>query len=255
MYAHIVEQKLNERGQRRHEVLTMARGNSPTIYGHHVRADVPRLHPDAVIVEIELLNDVSDEAHVLTRGTDDDGLPVELLNYRYIVTYDGHLTAPMPLRIPGLDRTKAYYAATGRIANWLMWLFGNPLFAEDSDTYYYAIKADRYFLTAAVLDRGFDVMFDALAGMHRYLSRRSIAFLVVIVPSQYAYAHERFQPGALRLLTRAERRAAELKLPYLSLREAMGDAGGADLYMDFCHPMAEGIRVMGEAIFSAVRAW
>ena len=28
MYAHIVEQKLNERGQRRHEVLTMARGNS-----------------------------------------------------------------------------------------------------------------------------------------------------------------------------------------------------------------------------------
>jgi hypothetical protein len=35
----------------------------------------------------------------------------------------------------------------------------------------------------------------------------------------------------------------------------MGEVGGAGLYMDFCHPTAEGNRVMGEAIFSAVRDW
>lgn len=255
MYAHVIEQNLNEVGRRQYEVLSMVRGNSPTIYSYHIRADVPRFHPDAVIVEIELLNDVSDEAHVETRGTDEDGLPVELLNYRYILTYDNHLTAPMPPRIPVLERTKAYYAATRRLGNWLMWIFGNPVFAEDSDTYYYSIKADRYFLTAEILDRGFDAMFDALAGIHRYLSRRDVAFLLVIVPSQYAYEHERFQPGALRQLARAELRASELGLPYLSLHEAMGEAGGAGLYMDFCHPTAEGNRVMGEAIFSAVRDW
>ncbi len=255
MYAHLIEQNLNRLGQRHHEVLSMMRGNSPTIYGYHIRADVPRFHPDAVIVEIELLNDVSDEAHVETRGADEDGLPVDLLNYRYIVTYDHHITAPGFLRIPGLERTKAYYYAMRRLGSWLMWLPGNPVFAEDSDTYYYSLKTDRYFLTAETLDRGFDTMFEALAGIHRYLSRRDVAFLLVIVPSQYAYEHERFQPGALRLLARAELRAAELGLPYLSLHEAMGEAGGADLYMDFCHPTAEGNRVMGEAISSAVRDW
>ena len=76
---------------------------------------------------------------------------------------------------------------------------------------------------------------------------RRIAFLLVIMPSRDSYEAEARSVGARRLLDRAEARAAELELPTLSLRVRLGTAGGAELYMDFCHPTAAG----NEAIAAA----
>ena len=56
-YPQQLEASLAGLGERA-EVLALQRGNSPTVYSFHLRTDLPRLRPDGVIVEIELMNEV-----------------------------------------------------------------------------------------------------------------------------------------------------------------------------------------------------
>ena len=98
-------------------------------------------------------------------------------------------------------------------------------------------------------------MFEALAGIHRYLERRSIHFLVVILPSRYVYEDGPYRESSLALLGRAEARAEALGLPFLSLRGALAAAGGARLFMDFCHPTADGNRAIAKALEATLRGW
>lgn len=132
MYAHRLESALNARGERAVEVLSMARGHSPTVYGFHLRSDLPRLHPDGVLVQIELLNDVSDEARVHTTGVDADGLATSIQSHRYILGLDGHVLAPLAFSGSLVERTILYAKLSrwyGRVREKLE---PNPLFAPDS---------------------------------------------------------------------------------------------------------------------------
>lgn len=254
-YAHLLEQRLDGAGGVRREVLSMARGHSPTIHAFHIRHDVPALQPAGVILEIELLNDVSDEAHVRTVGRDMDGLPLEIRRYRYILGWDGHILAPLTISGAFFERTKLYAKLTrwwGRNMNRLR---PNPIFAEDSPVTYYSLSSDRYLLTEEALSRGFDRLFESLAGIHAYLTRRGVRFLLIILPSRHVYSDDQYTRASLELVRRAERRARELDLPHVSLYEALGRAGGSALFMDFCHPTAHGNRAIADALEPILRGW
>jgi lysophospholipase L1-like esterase len=253
-YSHRLEELLNARPGAKFEVLNMARGHSPTIHSFHLRQDVPTLQPRAVILQIELLNDVSDEAHVLTEGADQDGLPLELLRYRYILTHHGQLLSPITWRGSFVERTLVYGILTRWIGRTLSRLRPSPVLASGSDRYYYSRKVDRYFLTEAAIERGFEQLFDALEGIHRFLQREGVALLVLILPSQHVFDGGQYSAHAMRTVTRAEERARALALPFVSVRSAMAQAGGDSLYFDFCHPTANGNRVIAEALYDSIEA-
>jgi len=251
-YAHGLETRLRAHLGKPVEVLNMFRGHSPSVHAFHIRQDVPLLSPDAVLLEIELLNDVADEAFVVTSGTDRFGLPEKLLAARYVVSLDGHLLSPAANGSSLWERTLIYAKARRWLGRQRGKWSPNPVFGKDSDTAYYVQNAEHYLLTQRALDRGFDRMFESIAGIHRYLESRQIEFQLMIVPARDIYEGGTNARGALRLLQRAEDRARELEFPFLSLRAAMGTAGGAALYMDFCHPTAAGNAAIVEAVFDTV---
>ncbi len=254
-YSELLEQSLRIADDSRHEVLNMARGHSPTIYSFHVRRDVPELNPLGVVLQIELLNDVPDEARTRTRGRDADGLPLEITRHRYILGWDGHILAPLSFFGSALERTKLYAKVSHWLGRNLQRLQPNPLFASDSPVTYYSLGSDRYFLSEEALSSGFDRLFEAVAGIHAYLERRDIRFLLLIMPSRHVYADDQYTDASLELLQRAEARARELGLPHLSLHAALGRAGGAALFMDFCHPTAAGHRAIAAELEPILSRW
>lgn len=254
-YAYQSEATLNATGARRVEILNMTRGHSPTIYTFHLRTDVPRFAPDAVVVEIEVLNDVSDEARVRTEGRDADGLPLAILSHRYILSWDDQILGFRGASGSPLERTKVYAMITRAIGRLAERFDPNPLFAEDSDVHFYSLSVDRHLLTRDALDAGFERIFESLAGMQRHLAQRGIRMLLLIVPSQYVFDGGRFSASSRALALRAEARARALGLDVLLPLDALEQAGGAQLYMDFCHPTAAGNRVIAAALTPVLAEW
>ena len=254
-YAYQSEATLNAAGARRVEILNMTRGHSPTLYTFHLRTDVPRFAPDAVIVEIEVLNDVSDEARVRTTGRDADGLPLEIRSHRYILSWDDQILGFRGALGSSIERTKVYAMITRAIGRLAERFDPNPLFAEDSDVHFYSLSVDRHLLTRDALDAGFERIFESLAGMQRHLEQRGIRLLLLIVPSQYVFDGGRFSASSRALALRAEARARALGLDVLFPLEALEQAGGAQLYMDFCHPTAAGNRVIAAALAPVLADW
>lgn len=252
-YAHLLEEQLNASAPPRVEILNMFRGHSPSIHAFHLRSDVPRLLPDAVLLEIELLNDVSDEVFVETQGRDEFGLPLELVRARYLLGLGGHLLPSSRGGSSFWKRTLLY----GRLSRWrgrrLSRRTDDAVLGPLADTAYYATSSERHLLTEAALGRAFDRLFESVAGIQRYLEAREVAFLLVIMPSRDVYEEGRFAVGASRLLRRAQQRASDLDIPTLSLWGALGEAGGALLYMDFCHPTAAGNAAIAETLRQPVR--
>ena len=80
-------------------------------------------------------------------------------------------------------------------------------------------------------------------------------FLLVILPSRHVYTDDRFSESSISLLKRAEQRAQEKKINYVSTWQALGEAGGADLFLDFGRPTADGHRAIAHIIEPIVAAW
>ena len=255
MYATVAEDRIRADGTSAVEILSTHRGHSPSIYSFHMRSDVPRFQPDAIVVEIELLNDVSDEALVSTSGRDPFGLPTEIQSHRYLLHWNNQIISAPFYTGTYLDRTTLF----AKIGRWYgrvrAKLSPNPLYFEDSEAYFYSLSGDRYRLTPESLSEGYDRIFDALTGMHEYAKENGLRFLVLLVPSRYVFTEEAESASSQAILARAEESAKERGLPFLNLRQAMADAGGDSLYQDFCHPTAAGNAVMAEQLASVIETW
>jgi hypothetical protein len=254
-YAYQSEASLNAGGARPVEILNMARGHSPTVYTFHLRADVPRFAPDAVLVEIEVLNDVSDEARVRTAGRDADGLPLAIHGHRYILSWDGHILGFRGSSGSLLHRTKVYAKIARAIGGLEERFDPNPLFAADSDAGFYSLSVDRHLLTRDALEQGFARIFESLAGMKLHLARRGIRLLVLLVPAQHVFDGGRFSASSRALALRAADSARSLGLDVVFPLGALERAGGKTLYLDFCHPTAEGNRILAAALTPVLAEW
>jgi hypothetical protein len=256
-YGRLLEEMLNRDSSEPVRVFNMARGFSPTTYSFHARIDAPRLQPDGVVMEIELLNDVSDEAMLRTTGRLDNvfGLPLEIHRSRYTLGWNGRVLAPLSISGSLMERTHVYAIlsqAVGRVMNRVV---PNPVFEPESRTMFYSRTAERWLLTVGALGAGFDRLFDSILATQSFLESRDMEFLLVILPSCHVYTDDRFSESSLSLLKRAEQRAQEKKINYVSTWQALGEAGGADLFLDFCYPTADGHRAVADIIEPIVAAW
>ena len=254
-YAYMLEKRLSESNDGIVEVLNMSRGHSPTIHSFHLRSDVPRFKPDGVVLEIELINDVSDEARVHTSGEDEDGLPLQIHRHRYLLGWDGHILSPLSVFGSSIERTKLYAKLSRWYGRLRYKMNPNPIFEPDSNKAFYHLYPDRFLLTQPALDDGFERIFRTVSGIHRYLERQGIRFLLVIIPSRHVFTREQYTETSTAIVARAERRAEELEIPYVSMTAALAERGGAELFMDFCHPTGDGNEVIADVLEPVLVGW
>lgn len=236
------------------EVLNMVRGHSPSIYAQHLRHDVPRLSPDAVLIEIELVNDLADEAQVRNAAPASDGLPERIERARYLVGFDGHLLAPLAWRGTGVERTKTYALASHAWGRVLDRLDPNPIFAPGSDETYYARRFDRHRLGADEIERAVERLFGVLEATRDALAARDIALAVVVVPSRHAFEGGPLRGHGRRLVERARAELERRGIAHVSLQTPLEAAGGEALYLDFCHPNEAGHAAIASALADSIQA-
>lgn len=249
-YSKVIERRLNEadEGQRWRVVNAGSQGYSPSGYAAYLRYEGLELKPKLAMVEIELCNDVTDEA--LIRWETDghpSGVPCAVRGGRYAVAWDGILLGGY-FRGPNLpERTYLWASLVRGWLNLSLWAKPSEVFARDG-TGYYSLGYDQALLTDERLAEGWERLFAALAATRRLLTDNDAELLVILLPARYVFddapAWKAFASG---LVTRAAQRLAKEGIPFVDMSKPLASAGGAELYLDFAHLTARGNRVVGEA--------
>lgn len=239
----------------KYEVLNFGgMGYSPSLYPFFIKRDIVKYKPNMIIMEIELLNDTSDEAYVKTGGVDSYGLPTKIERARYYpnwllmppISSDAHLWERLYIRKLKLDITRRLNVLGQRY-------FPNPVFSQYSDTYYYNYNFDQFFLTQKRLDHAFKQMFVVFRGIDSFLKDRDIKFLILIYPSQYMFTDTQYKPGAERLYAKAMKKVGDLGIKHIGLAEPLKNNGGAGLFIDFCHPNGWGNKVVTDVLYEYLK--
>lgn len=226
-------------------------GYSPSSYAVFLQQQGVALQPDLVVIEIELCNDITDEALIGRRfKADRPQLPEAVTGGRYVVAWDGNLLATYSQGPYLWERTYVWTDLLRRFLNLAYRLSPNEFFQDQPANTYYTLGFDRPLLSRERIEAGWQAMFDTLQATHRFLSAKGIPFLLLIMPSRYIYddhapAHRDF---AGSLVKRAVSLADQRGLPFVDMTGPIGDGGGASLFFDFAHLTAEGNRVAGREL-------
>lgn len=228
-------------------------GYSPSGYAVFLQQQGIALQPDLVVIEIELNNDVTDEALIERRfHSRYPRLPSAVLGGRYVVGWDGNLLASYT-RGPYLaERTYVYTDLARRFFNLANRLSPHP----GPGLTYYTLGFDRWLLTEERIESGWQSMFDTLQASHRFLKVKQIPFLLLIMPSRFIFEDQapQHRDFARSLVERAVQMSRQRDLPFLDMTEPIRRGGGASLFFDFAHLTAQGNRVVGNRLAGEVAA-
>jgi hypothetical protein len=207
-----------------------------------------------IIVEIELCNDLTDEA-LLHRGYASDGSPTSVLGGRYVVSWDGNLLGTYASQGSGIERTYTYTVFLRRLLNLLNQVFPPPLFHEEpGGDVYYSLGFDQFLLDGKRIEHGWDNLLEALEGIQTLAASHDSEFLVMVMPSRHIFENSPPRKElAASLVRRAEAEIGARNIPYLSMQSCIGTAGGSRLFFDFAHLTAEGNSAVGKQLGEYLR--
>ena len=226
-------------------------GYSPSGYAVFLQEQGIALQPDLVVIEIELNNDVTDEALIERRFHPQyPQLPSAVLGGRYLVGWDGNLLASYTRGPYLLERTYVYTELARRFFTLADRISPNPVFQDLPGLTYYSLGFDRWILTKQRIEWGWQSMFETLQATHRFLKVKQIPFLLLIMPSRFIYQDQapQHRDFARSLVERAVEMSRQRDLPFVDMTEPIGQGGGASLFFDFAHLTVEGNRVVGECL-------
>jgi hypothetical protein len=258
-YAKVLDRRLNEAGGPiKYNVINSAGpGYSPSFYYLFLKNEALQWHPRMVLMEIELCNDVTDEA-LLRWETDPEApnRPVRLKGGRYVVAWDGILLSAY-IRGPYFyEKTYTYVELSRRFFDILYRFAPTEPFHSDSSVTYYILGYDRYLLDRQRLEYGWEHLFGALQATQQLLRERNIPFLLLIMPSRHIYRKnegrntDRFARG---LVTRASAQAKAFGIPFIDFTDIIGAGGGEKLYRDDIHLTEQGNLAVGNALFDHIK--
>ncbi len=255
-YTKVLEGELNLRRDHKEGVDSSWRvinaagqGYSPSSYHAYLAREGLQFQPDLVLVQIELCNDVTDEALLSWQGRDASGGPDTVRGGRYAVAWDGNLLGTFALGYP-TDRTYTYTLLLRRLLGiWWRWQ-PRGVFAASAPPPYFHLDFDRPLLTNSRVEAGWQRLFGALGATRRLLQERQIPLLLLIVPARYVFEAEG-RPDtveARRFLERAKKLSGDSDIAFVTAERELEEAGGARAYLDFAHPDAAGNRVIGQVL-------
>jgi len=257
-YTKLLEHQLNETSAGSHYRVVNAAGPgySPSGYYLYLKHDGLRLKPRLVIVEIELCNDVTDEALLRWEGKPGDPGSLERVRGgRYIVGWDGNLLATYCRGPYVLEKTYTYTDLVRRVLNLLYRISPSEPFASSEGVTYYSLGFDRYLLDKERIEEGWQRIFGALEKTQKLLKQNQAQFLLVIMPTQYMFdpASGPYGRFAESLVKRAVAEAERRGMPYFDMTEAMRNGGGKPLYFDFAHPTEQGNQVIAGELYKELK--
>jgi hypothetical protein len=246
-YTKVAERILAQQSTRPHYRLINAGGQgfSPSGYCVYLKHKGLDLSPNLVIVEIELCNDLSDEALLRWKGLTPAG-PEAVVGGRYQVSWDGNLLGTYTTSNQLIQRTYLYTVLVRRVLN----LYSQIEKEEPPPSpVLYSLGFDRVLLTSERIEEGWNRLEGSLGGTAELLRSRNIRFLLMLMPSRYVFENVAgYTEPAQALLERARQWVDESGIDYIDMEPPLREAGGSKMFFDFAHLTEDGNRAVGEAL-------
>ncbi|GAB4238622.1 MAG: hypothetical protein Kow00109_13100 [Acidobacteriota bacterium] len=220
-------------------------GYCPSCYTVWLRREGLELGPEVVVLETELMNDVTDEA-LLRWEEATDGGPARVIGGRYVTSWDGALLGTYAPWGGWWERTYLYTHLTRRTLYLLRRL---GMLSGPAHPAYYSLGFDAGLLTRDRLEEGWGRLEGAVAAAYRLCRERGVDFVLFVMPARWVFEDaggytEEARRARERLLTWCR----EQGIPHVDVAPYLEQAGGAKLYFDFAHLTVEGNRVVGEVL-------
>jgi lysophospholipase L1-like esterase len=254
-YAKVLERKLNKKGGVPHYYVINGAGpgTSPSCYYVELKKEALQWRPRMVLIEIELTNDVTDEA--LERWEVEPGNsshPEAVRGGRYAVSWDGMILATYFRGPYFYEKTYTYTELSRRFLNLLYQLTPTKPYPAESGVCYYTLQHERYLLTQKRIEDGWNRLFGALQAIRGLLRQQNVEFLLMIMPSSFVFEPD---SGAHRnvfardIITRAVEFARRTGIPYIDFTECVGAQGGSQVFLDPVHPNEKANLAIGSVLY------
>lgn len=254
-YAKVLERRLNEKGTAPHYYVinSAGPGTSPSSYFLFLEREALQWQPRMVLIEIELTNDVTDEA-LLRWAVDPErpGRPIAIRGGRYVVAWDGMLLSAYVKGPYFYEKSYTYAELSRRIFTLLYRLAATKPFPADPSVTYYTLGYDWYLLDQKRIESGWTRMFEALQATNELLRQRGVPLLLIIMPSRFIFEAdpERHRDRFSRtLVDRAGELAKQRGIPYFDLTDTISAAGGEKCFLDTVHLNEQGNLAVGSALY------
>ena len=256
-YGQVLQRELNNSaGALRYRVVNASgQGYSPSSYAAYIRQEGLALNPGLVLIQIELCNDVTDEALLGWPSGVEASLPESVRGGRYVVGWDGNLLGTWSRGPYFFEKTYIYTVLLRKVLESLYRIRPTEPFHSTRGLTYYAMGYEKFLLDRHRIDAGWSRLFGALEGIRELLERERIPFLVMLVPSRFVFQKDAPEHAAFarKLMDRAIELCRSRQIPYLDLSPDLRQAGGPELYFDFAHLTAEGNRTTGRVLARELR--
>ena len=93
-------------------------------------------------------------------------------------------------------------------------------------------------------------MFESIRAIQRFVESNRARFLLILVAGRDAFEEGAAADPPRRLFQRAVERSFEFGIPHVNTYPHLKEAGGRDLFLDFCHPNRRGHRVIADALYA-----
>ncbi len=220
-------------------------GFSPSGYCVYLKHEGLELSPNLVIVEIELCNDLSDEALLRWKGQTSTG-PDAVVGGRYQVSWDGNLLGTYTTSNRLLQRTYLYTVLVRRLLN----LYSR--FEKDqppASPVLYSLGFDQVLLTPERIEIGWSHLEGSIEGMAELLRNHDMPFLLMLMPSRYVFENVAgYTEPAQALLQRARQWARQSGINWIDMEPPLREAGGSTMFFDFAHLTEDGNQAVGQAL-------
>ena len=259
-YAKVLQRKFDQQeGAAHYNVINAAGpGYSPSAYYLFLKDQALQFRPSMVLIEVELTNDVTDEA--LMRWDVDPAAPdrpVRLRGGRYVTAWDGTLLSAYVRGPYFYEKTYTYVELSRRMLTLLYNRASAKPFPADPGVAYYTLGYEWYLLDQQRLESGWTRLFGALKATRDLLESKQIPSLLMIMPSRFVFAgspddpQRRFAEG---LVARAVDFAKQNGISYFDFTGVIGAAGGEKVFLDTVHLNVEGNLAVGNALFDRLKA-
>ena len=256
-YGEVLQRELNRSpGASRFRVLNASgQGYSPSSYAAYLYHEGLELNPDLVLIQVELCNDVTDEALLGWSSPAGENQPGSVRGGRYVVGWDGNLLGTWSQGPYFFEKTYTYTVLLRKLLESLNRIRPAEPFHSARGLTYYAMGYEKYLLDGHRIDAGWNRLFGALEGARDLLEGENVPLLVMLVPSRFVFQEEAPEHAlfARRLMDRAIEQCRSRQLPYLDLTHDLARAGGPELYFDFAHLTGEGNRISGRVLARELR--
>lgn len=236
----------------------MYRGYCPTNFVGFIKHDIKKHTPKTIMIQIETVNDLSDETIYEIHSYDKDSLPLEHSGGRYKLSLwnDTHVLSNIGLYDSPLERTIVYTAFMRICGAALNQVYQTEVNYNFRNRHFYRLGFDNFLYSEKRMKEVTERTINVISATRDYCKKQGIELIVLLTPSTFSFDPKRYGDGSLQTYNHVYKELTKRRVEVINILEALNKTSYKhedDLFFDFCHINAEANEITAQKIVKTIK--